>query len=241
MEKQWNKVIEYLAEKEVAAGHYDLAVLAGNSLPYLADELVQLYREKVVSTLMLTGGKGHATFYLKKNFQQMGYNLTGQSETDLYLSYVKEKYQLPKELFLTEAHSTNSGENASFSLDVLKTTQLTPKRVLLLQDPILQRRTKATFEKEWRAMQIEFTNFVPRMPFVEKVDETFVFADQRLNGLWNKEYFISLVLGEIKRLRNDRFGYGPLGTGFIDAVQLPVDIEEAYEQLMRYYDRSAKR
>jgi uncharacterized SAM-binding protein YcdF (DUF218 family) len=241
MKEQWNRVITYLAEKEEPAGHYDLAILAGNSLPYLADELIQLYQKKKVSALLLTGGEGHATAHLRRNFRRLGYNVSGQSETEMYLSYFKEKYQLATDLFLTEACSTNSGENARFSLGIVKAARLEPKRVLLLQDPLLQRRLKATFEKEWRELSVEFTNVVPRIPLVHSVEEAVVFEDQRFNGLWSKDYFVSLVLGEIRRLRNDHFGYGPLGTGYIAAVQLPKAIEAAYEQLSRQYHISEKR
>jgi uncharacterized SAM-binding protein YcdF (DUF218 family) len=241
MQEQWNRLITYLAEQEELAGHYDLAILAGNSLPYLADMLIQLYQKKSVSAVMLTGGTGHATEHLRRNFHRLGYNISGQSETELYLSYFKERYRLPAELFLSESRSTNSGENARFSLEIIKAARLAPKRVLLLQDPLLQRRLKATFEKEWQELSVAFTNVVPRIPLVKRIEEDVVFEDQRFNGLWSKEYFISLALGEIRRLRNDRFGYGPLGTGYIDAVQLPEVIEAAYEQLSCQYHIPTKR
>ncbi|MEI5995415.1 YdcF family protein [Candidatus Enterococcus mansonii] len=236
MIEQWNEVLEYLAAKDERTKTYDLVILAGNSLPYLADEFIQLYKQNKAATFLLVGGKGHATPFLKKNFQNMGINVSDGSETDMYLDYFKQKYHLDSDLFLIEKESTNSGENALFSLNIIKKAGIKPKNVLLLQDPILQRRTKATFEKEWQEINAQFINDVPIVPVVKSIDETVHFEDQRLNGLWNKAYFLSLVLGEIPRLRNDKNGYGPNGCNYIGAVEIPKSVERAYEELCKKYD-----
>ncbi|MGX7244298.1 ElyC/SanA/YdcF family protein [Enterococcus quebecensis] len=238
---QWNEVIDYLAAKEEVTENYDLAILAGNSLPYLADELIHLYKQKKASAFMLVGGIGHATPFLRENFKNIGMNISGSCETEMYLDYFKLKYHLDKDQFLIETESTNSGENASFSLEKVQESDLNPRKVLLLQDPILQRRTKETFHKEWQETHAHFTNYVPIVPFVKTVDERITFEDNRLNGLWNKDYFFSLVLGEIDRLRNDENGYGPNGRNYIGAVEIPESVQLAYEQLCQVYDYKQKR
>ncbi|WP_426785028.1 hypothetical protein ACP3TB_12950 [Rahnella variigena] len=43
--------------------------------------------------------------------------------------------------------------------------------------------------------------------------------------------FVSLLLGEIPRLRNAPGGYGPRGAGFIAKVDIPAEIEEIYARL----------
>jgi len=45
------------------------------------------------------------------------------------------------------------------------------------------------------------------------------------------ERFVSLVMGEIPRLRNDKDGYGPRGRGYIVAVDIPASVEAAYQRL----------
>ncbi|EOI01920.1 hypothetical protein UAY_01328 [Enterococcus moraviensis ATCC BAA-383] len=241
MIQHWNTVIDYLSAQEQLTEGYDLAILAGNSLPYLADELIDLYERDVVNRVMLVGGIGHATPFLRENFKKMGIVVDGLSETEIYLDYFKQKYTLERELFLTEASSTNSGENARFSLNTVKAEGLYPKNVLLLQDPILQRRIKATFQKEWADMETVFTNYVPTIPLVKSVEESIYFEDEQLNGLWSKEYFLSLVLGEIPRLRNDEHGYGPKGRGYINAVELPQHVIQSYDKLSLAYGTHDKR
>ncbi|GGC84639.1 YdcF family protein [Enterococcus wangshanyuanii] len=235
MIQYWNTVIEYLSAKEQVEGTYDLTILAGNSLPYLADELVQLYKQGRTSKVMLVGGVGHATPFLAKNFEELGISVGATSEAEMYLTYFKERYGLSEEIFLTETRSKNSGENARFSLAKMREHDLAPERVLLLEDPILQRRLRATFEKEWRGFGSQFANAVPMIPYIKTIDDNLTFEAQQLNGLWTKDYFLSLVLGEIPRLRNDRNGYGPKGAGYIGSIEIPTEVLSAYEKLSTHY------
>uniref|UniRef100_A0A383VEQ5 Uncharacterized protein n=1 Tax=Tetradesmus obliquus TaxID=3088 RepID=A0A383VEQ5_TETOB len=54
-------------------------------------------------------------------------------------------------------------------------------------------------------------------------------------GLWGVERFLSLLLGEIPRLRDAPGGYGPRGSGFIDAVDIPQEVEAAWAWLAGRY------
>lgn len=233
--KHWNTIIDFLAARETVNGKYDLAILAGNSLPYLADELLRLKKQNIATSFMLVGGIGHATPFLRENLKKIGISVSNKSEAEMYLEYFLEKYKITNDSFLVEMESTNSGANAANALKVVKQSGPTPKKVLLLQDPVLQKRIKAAFEKEWTDTGAKFTNYVPRIPYIKAVQNTMIFEDGRLNGLWNKEYFISLVLGEIPRLRNDKNGYGPLGRNYIDVIEIPNEVEQAYEQLSIIY------
>ena len=42
-----------------------------------------------------------------------------------------------------------------------------------------------------------------------------------------------MILGEVKRLRDDADGYGPRGAGFIGHVAIPAGIEDAWRRLAR--------
>lgn len=50
-------------------------------------------------------------------------------------------------------------------------------------------------------------------------------------GLWEMGRFCDLVAGEIPRLRDDAQGYGPRGMGFIDHVDIPEEVDEAWKRL----------
>jgi hypothetical protein len=54
-------------------------------------------------------------------------------------------------------------------------------------------------------------------------------------GVWEVDRFISLLLGEIPRLRDDANGYGPAGKGFIDHVDIPKEVEAAWTRLSQQY------
>jgi hypothetical protein len=45
------------------------------------------------------------------------------------------------------------------------------------------------------------------------------------------ERFVSLILGEIPRLRDDERGYGPKGRGFIAHVDVPDGVLAAFSRL----------
>lgn len=235
MEQQWNTLIHYLSNPEPLAQTYDLAILAGNCLPYLADELAKLYQSKRVKQVMVVGGIGHATHFLRENFQKIDILVPNASEAEMYQSYLMQRYQLSEATILMEKDSKNSGENASKSLAVLKQIGPIPNRILLLQDPLLQRRLKASFVREWQTTESQFTNYVPKIPFIHSAKKTVIFDDPIFQTGWTDTYFLSLALGEIPRLRNDLHGYGPKGKNFIDAITIPAQVEQAYAQLIAHY------
>jgi hypothetical protein len=57
------------------------------------------------------------------------------------------------------------------------------------------------------------------------------------HGIFYRPYncarYISLLMGEVPRLRNDKLGYGPKGMGFIDACEVPTDAENAAGTIAR--------
>lgn len=50
-------------------------------------------------------------------------------------------------------------------------------------------------------------------------------------GMWTMERYLTLLMGEIPRLRDDAEGYGPRGRGFIAHVDVPEEVERAFEFL----------
>lgn len=54
-------------------------------------------------------------------------------------------------------------------------------------------------------------------------------------GVWDVDRYISLLLGEIPRLRDDEGGYGPAGKNFIDHIDIPAKVEEAHARLAQRY------
>ena len=54
---------------------------------------------------------------------------------------------------------------------------------------------------------------------------------QPVEGLWSVTRYLSLILGELPRLRDDAQGYGPRGKDFIAHVDIPEAVEDAWQQL----------
>ncbi len=50
-------------------------------------------------------------------------------------------------------------------------------------------------------------------------------------GLWPVERYLSLLTGELPRLRDDSDGYGPRGRDFIVHVDFPVEVAQAWQTL----------
>ena len=47
------------------------------------------------------------------------------------------------------------------------------------------------------------------------------------------ERYLTLLLGEIPRLRDDENGYGPRGKGFLAHVDIPEEVEAAFQLLQQ--------
>lgn len=238
MLEDWNLLLDFLAEAEELQENqtYDLLILAGNSLPLVTQEAAKLYQKGIVNKILVTGGIGHATHYLRENYAKLGVAFAeNQSEAEMNQLYLHQQFNVPLADILVEGASTNSGENALFSLKECQKAGV-PKQVILMQDPILQRRIKAAFQKAWEKESTSFTNYVPCVPqLVSFANNQPAFKDSRQNNGWATSYFIDLVLGEIPRLMNNETGYGPKGSNFIVAVDVPEDVQVASQRLKEQY------
>ncbi|MQA97603.1 MAG: YdcF family protein [Streptosporangiales bacterium] len=56
---------------------------------------------------------------------------------------------VPAEAILLEPHATNTGQNITFSREILRTAGVTPDSLLLIAKPYMERRAYATCRKLW--------------------------------------------------------------------------------------------
>ncbi|EPC8998390.1 DUF218 domain-containing protein YdcF, partial [Shigella sonnei] len=103
-----------------------------------------------------------------------------------------------------EDQSTNCGENARFSIALLNQAVERVHTAIVVQDPTMQRRTMATFRRmtgdnpdapRW----LSYPGFVPQLG---NNADSVIFINQ-LQGLWPVERYLSLLTGELPRLRDD--------------------------------------
>lgn len=231
---------QWLAQDDSAAlataSDVEIVVLAGNAvMPAIEAACREAAVRKI--PLLISGGIGHSTPFLYAAIaRHPRYNVlptTGRTEAAILADIATRFWSVPTDSILLEDNSANCGENAAFTRDMLQRRHLSPDNAILAQDPTMQRRTAATFARAWRgdAHQIHWFNLPGIVPTLIATPRETRFAQGE--GMWPVERFLSLIVGEIPRLRNDKQGYGPNGHDFIDAVVIPEKVIAAW-QTLRY-------
>ena len=243
-----NTLAAWLALDELAPqgdDSADLVILAGHAVLPNIEGAIALAK-KYQLPLLISGGIGHATALLAQAMaaHPLYHDLPtdGKSEAEMLAAIAQTFAGLQGEQLLLETASRNGGENAAYSQKLLDERNIQPQLVVLVQDPLLQRRATETFRWQWRdrpdAPQfISWPVFQPQL--VDDNGMTRIIGAQA-QGLWSLERFISLLMGEVKRLRDDEQGYGPRGKGYFAHVALPDAVEEAWQRLMRVPEIQAR-
>lgn len=226
-----DRIAAYLALTSVdgAPDRIDLVCLAGNGVLACVDHATSLARQHDC-LLLITGGTGHSTLPLmsaiasRLSCQESA--LAGLGEAELLAKLIAADSLLPSDQIILETRSTNTGENAAFSRDMLEEIGLNPHHIVLVQDPLLQRRTDATFHHVWADHP---TLFYSSPPFIPHLGEAIT------KESWTIERYLSLMLGEMLRLHDTKDGYGPAGKGFIGHIEIPSNILSMYQLLNRFF------
>jgi hypothetical protein len=101
----------------------------------------------------------------------------------------------------------------------------------------MQRRTKATYLHQWQqqGVQAECLSWPVFTPVLMRVDSQLTITGAPgSGGIWSLERYLSMILGEMARLKDDAHGYGPNGKGFIGAVEMPGAVESAWRRLLQH-------
>ncbi|HDR2623034.1 TPA: YdcF family protein [Enterobacter chuandaensis] len=236
-----NTVGAWLAQDDLSATHQapaiDAVILAGNASIPTIDAACRIASQNDVP-LLISGGIGHSTPFLyeaiRNHPRYHALPVTGRAEASILADVAREFWQIPGARVWVEDRSTNCGENARFSWEMLKERQLTSGRVLVVQDPTMQRRTMATFARVCRdepasPQWISHPGFTPTL---QNGTEGVEFIGDSA-GLWPVDRYLSLVLGELPRLYDDVNGYGPAGRDYIAHVAFPEAVSAAWKQLQK--------
>lgn len=233
-----NTVGQWLAQSDFVdniAVQSDCVILAGNAVIPTIDAACRIAKEQQIP-LLISGGIGHSTAFLYAAIaQHPHYNIirtTGRAEAAILADIAHQFWQIPGEKIWVEDQSTNCGENARFSCALLSQATENMRTVIVVQDPTMQRRTMATFQRVTRddpyaPRWLSFPGFVPELT---QQNDGVDFAPTA-EGLWTVDRYLSLITGELPRLRDDVNGYGPRGRDFIVHVDIPQNVEEAWQHL----------
>ena len=175
----------------LALGSHDLRV---------AVRAAELYLQGWAPLIIMSGGLGNFT----KEWTE--------KEADRFAAVAIEK-GVPGKDILIENRSTNTGENILFTQKLLEQKSLYLQSFIVVQKPYMERRSYATFKKQWpgkdiivTSPQISFKDYpTPEIP-IEKV--------------------INIMVGDLQRIKI----YPE--KGFHIYQEIPTTVWQAYERLV---------
>ena len=247
-----NRIVRFLAKRSIeqlsqenlknicGRNQADAMLVFGNDLPYTAEFASEAFKNKAAKKIIFCGGIGHSTKRLQKavgeseRYPWTTEELEDLTEAEIYDRISRQIYGIDPENIYLDKESTNSGENAQNGLKILKEHKLEKQVLILIQDPLLQMRADASLRRyETKSQIISYAPFVPLL----KEDGTY---RTKIDGIWEKERMLSLIIGEISKLRDDKYGYGPNGKDFIVHVDIPEPVIKAFQRLKKEYPEEQK-
>ena len=120
---------------------------------------------------------------------------------------------VPREKMLLETESTNTGENLRYSHALLQERSIQLKRAIVVHQPNMGKRIRATLQKQWPDQRVEF--------LIAPADRSLENDLERLSACGvSEDEMVSNIVGDFQRMDvYARMGY-----------QVPVDMpEDAWE------------
>ena len=215
----------------------DVMVLFGGSILCGGDVLAEAMRAGAARRYAIVGGEGHTTQRLREIMAQElpGFQTDGLPEARLFAQYLRIRHGLEADFL--EYESTNCGNNITFLLDLLKKNSVKCDTMILTQDATMQLRMAAGLRRH--APEIIPISYAAYAAEAEVQGGKLAFRDAP-RGMWSMERYITLLMGEIPRLRDDGEGYGPRGRGFIAHVDVPEEVERAFAFLRECFPESVR-
>ncbi len=211
----------------------DIMVLFGGSILAGGDILADAMQNHIAKKYIIVGGAGHTTDSLRKQMQPFlpDMDTSTACEAELFSAYIKYRYQLEPDLL--ECQSTNCGNNITYLLDLLEKHNVPHRSIILTQDATMQRRMDAGIRK-YVSSDTLIINYAAYRAEVVVNQNKLAFASP-INGMWDMERYITLLMGEIPRLCDTADGYGPNGADYIAHVDIPPEVMDAFLTLKKEY------
>ncbi|MDH5927130.1 YdcF family protein [Vibrio lentus] len=170
----------------------------------VAEYAAELYHQGVAPYIVFSGGVGRFT---EGSFER--------SEAETFAAIARDA-GVPDSDIIVETHATNTGENVRFTHKLLTERGLSPKRLTLVQKPFMEKRTYATFAKQWP----------------DEVTEIQVTSQwQNWVDYFNEELPLDMVLGaliaDFERIKSYP------AQGFQIEMPIPDDVDHAYQALKK--------
>lgn len=179
----------------------DCILALGSQDTRVAERAAEIYLQGWAPLLIFSGGVGRITK-----------DLWTETEAELFAKIALQK-GVPRENMLLENRSANTGENISFTRQLLQEKGLDPTSFILVQKPYMERRAYATFQKQWPGKTVYVTS--PQLSFENYPTDQFPL-----------EQVINIMVGDLQRIRI----YAE--KGFQVAQRIPEEVWNAYERLV---------
>ena len=170
----------------------------------VAEYAAELYQQKVAPYIVFSGGVGRFT---EGSFER--------SEAETFAAIARD-YGVPDSDIVIEKHSTNTGENVRFTHERLTELGLSPKKLTLVQKPFMEKRTYATFSKQWPGETTEITVTSKWQDWVD---------------YFNEELPLDMVLGALVA-DFERIKSYP-AKGFQIEMPIPEEVDHAYQAIKK--------
>lgn len=160
----------------------DIIFVLGSRDERIAEYAAELYNKNYATKIIVSGGVSHKNDLLAAKWKD-------KTEANHFSSIMIE-HGVPKKDILLETHAKNTGENIKNTYLLLKKIHLLPKSIILVQKPYMERRTYATFMKQWsNAGELDVIVSSPQLVFNEYVN-----LDQSTYDV------ISIMVGDLQRI-----------------------------------------
>ncbi|OAQ62167.1 hypothetical protein VFPPC_07170 [Pochonia chlamydosporia 170] len=168
----------------------------------VAAHAAQLYLDGLAPYLIYSGDSGKLT---EGRFTK--------TEAEVFAD-IARGMGVPDDKIIVEPKATNTGENVRFTYALLQKMGIHPKSLILVQKPYMERRTYATFKKQWPE-ETSFTVTSPPFRFDEYPDED--------NP---RDLVVNIMVGDLVRIRDYP------ARGFQIEQDIPAEVWAAMERLV---------
>ncbi len=179
----------------------DCIFVLGSHDPRVAERAAEIYLQGWAPLVIFSGGLGRLTK-----------ELWTEPEAERFAKIALQK-GVPENHILIENRSTNTGENVLFTRRLLQQRGLDPQSFILVQKPYMERRTCATFQKQWPGKTVCVTS-----PQISMEDYPTTETPMEL--------VINIMIGDLQRIRL----YA--AKGFQIDQHIPGEVWMAYERLV---------
>lgn len=170
----------------------------------VAERALELYDEGYAPWIIVSGGAGKLTE-----------SLFHKPEAEIFKD-ILIKGGVPETKIIVEPKSTNTGENVRFTFDLLSSGDVSFNSFILVQKPYMERRTYATFKKQWPNPETKILVTSPKLSYEEYVN----------SGTLDKDLIINVMVGDLQRIRE----YPK--KGYQIEQDIPDNVWRAYEALV---------